>query len=93
MIERRPPTSREVMDFCSLQFKAPHPFVDCRKGITQITIDDFQLLLNFMSLVALLPKKFDDTSLFDFVQIDNINVGNIDKRPMPAKTSRLSSMT
>jgi len=83
----------EVVNFCSPQLKVPHPFVDCRKGIARITIDGLQSLLNFMGVGALLPEKFDDTSLFDFVHIDIINVRNADKRPMPAKTSRLSSMT
>jgi hypothetical protein len=56
-------------------------------------MDGLQSLLNFMSIDVLLPEKFDDPSLFDFLRIDIMDIGNTDKRRMPAKASRLSSMT
>jgi hypothetical protein len=92
IIDKRLPTSREVVNSCSPQFKVPYLLGDCRKGIAPITIDGLLSLLNFMGVGALLPEKFDDTSLFDFVDIDLTNVRNADKRLMLAKPSRLSSM-
>jgi hypothetical protein len=82
----------EVVNFCSPKLKAPHPFAYRRKGMARITIDGLQSLLNFMGARALLPEKFDDIFLFDFVDIDIMIIRNADKRPMPAKASRLSSM-
>jgi hypothetical protein len=93
MIDRRHPMLMEVMNFCSLQNKIPHPFVDCQKGITRINIDGLQSLLNVMGVGALLREKFDGRSRFDFVQIDIINMRNADKRQMPAECSPLSSIT
>jgi hypothetical protein len=46
-----------------------------------------------MGIGALLPEKFDDLSVFEFVDIDVINLWNAGNSPMPAKTSRLSSMS
>jgi hypothetical protein len=60
--------------------------------MARITIDGLQSLLNFMSVRALIPEKFHDTPLLDFVQIDVIPVHNEEKRPMPVQTSPLSSM-
>jgi hypothetical protein len=62
MIDERFPSSMEVVNFCSLQPKVPHLFIDCRKGIAQIAIDGRHSLLNFMDFGALLPEEFDDTS-------------------------------
>jgi hypothetical protein len=90
MTDRRPPTSMEVVNFCSPQLNVPHPLVDCRNGIARIAIEGFQSFLNFMVAGVLLPEKFDDTSLFNFVEIDIINLRNADKRPMSVKTSQLS---
>jgi len=82
----------EVVDFCCLQNKVSYPFGDYRKKIVRITVDGLQSLLNFMGVRALLPETFDDTFLFDFVQINITDVPNADERPTPAKTSSLSSM-
>jgi hypothetical protein len=46
-----------------------------------------------MGLGVFLPEKFDDTFLFDFSQIEIINMRSADKPPMPTKISRLSSIT
>jgi hypothetical protein len=83
----------EVMNFCSPELKVPHPFVICRQGMTRITINGLQSLLNFMGVGALLPETFGDAFLFDFVHIVIIHLQKAIQRPMPAKTSRLSSMT
>jgi hypothetical protein len=82
----------EVVNFCSLQLNVAHSFVDCRNGISRITIAGFQSLVNFMGVDALLLEKFDDISLFDSPHIDIINVQNVDKYAVPAETSRLSSI-
>jgi hypothetical protein len=93
MIDIRLPSLMEVVNFCSSQLKVLHPFVDCRKGIARIIIDGLQPVLNFMDVGALLPERFDHTSLFDFGDIDIMNVRNALQDPMSAKISRLSSMT
>jgi hypothetical protein len=85
MIDKMPPASVEVVKFCSLQLKVLHSFADYRNAITRIIIDDLQSLLNFMGIDALLPEKIDETSLFDFAQIDIINLRDAEKRPMPIK--------
>jgi hypothetical protein len=61
--------------------------------MARITMDGLQSLLNFMGAGAFLPEKIGDTSLFNFVHIDIMKIRKAGKCPMPAKTSRLSSVT
>jgi hypothetical protein len=46
-----------------------------------------------MGVHALLPEKFDDTSLIVFAHTDTMNLLNADKGPRSAEILRLSSMT
>jgi hypothetical protein len=80
----------EAVNTCSPDYQVAPSFVDDRMGRARIAIHGLHSPLNLMRVGAILPDKFDDTSLFDLPQIYLRNVQGTDQRPMPAQTARSS---